>query len=422
MNERLRCTRGWIMGAILLVALAAIADSTSADDVTAGDIPGTLSLEKLVQQLDSAPRPRRWTASDGKATYDSILAEIIRRGGEAAESILASKLANRSMPENLELLTALRRVQKQPDPLAVTVDGAPQIKAGTRKLPILNVAIENVDLEKRDVGFKFGGDNRSGRHDRWRIHVWDSNGKLLPERARWSVVAGGVFQTGPLSFGKTWKAHLALASYVSIRSPGKYKVQVLYHNVAVIADIENPKDLEGLILFQSEPFELNVEPGPKVVIQLQAGSNESTMKLLKLLDEDDEVCLLLDDYDKEAHDFVDPKSPQGQILTMNWQAVPCLLDSLQDEKVSFQKRAWVLALLMSIVRERDLDPATRSGVLPAYRYRGTLNTWVTSQSGASGGYARGSASGGRENVVEQLNLAKEWLKFRDDCLDIQVEK
>src|SRR5579863_5517843 len=222
MNRRSGNSYVWILGAILLVVLAAIADSMSADDVSSRDTLRTLSLEKLAESLDSAPRPRQWNSTNRIASYDSIISEIIRRGGKAAESILASKLGERSVPDDLELLTAIRRIQKHPDPLAIIVANAENLKAGTRKLPILEVEIENVDVEKQDVDFMFGGDNRSGRHGRWRIHVWDSKGRLLPERPRWSMIGGGLCKKGPLSFRKTWKVQLSLASYVSIRSPGKY--------------------------------------------------------------------------------------------------------------------------------------------------------------------------------------------------------
>lgn len=381
-----------------------------------------LQHEDLIEKLNRATRPRRSYEMDARFSYEAILCELVRRGGIEAESALSRRLSEASGPANLELLTALRRTRRQPDPLIIKIDGAAQLEASTRHLPILNVEIENVDIEERDVGFKFGGNNRSGRHDRWRIHVRDSNGRLLPERPRWSSVGGGLFHSGPLSYGKTWKAQLALASYVGIRDPGKYEVQVLYHNTAHIADIRHPEDLDSLILFRSEPFELHIESGPKVAIRLQADSKEKTLNLLNALDENNEVCLLLEEYNDEAHDFVDPGSPQGQILTMNWQAVPGLIDGLQDPMLSFRKRAWILALLASIVRDRDLNPATREGALPVYRFRGTLDTWVTSESGASSGSGFGTASSGWESVAEQLKLAREWLKFRDDCLDLQVEE
>jgi hypothetical protein len=394
--------------------------STKADE-SDGTGLRELPVAMLAKRLDEARRPAVSTEPDTEPGYDAILRELVRRGGEPAQAILKRRLA--SSPEDLELLTAFRRLQRRLDPLAIRVEHPENLKAGTRDLPILEVAIENVDSEKRSIEFTFGGDNRSGRHDRWRIHVWDSEGKLLPHIPRWSSIGGGLYQTGPLVFGRRWKAQLRMSSYVNIRSPGKYKVQVFYHNEARVADIRDLKRLDELILVQSEPFELNVEHGPKISIDLEPGASEKAKDLIKSLDEKNKVRILLYDYDKEWHDFISPDSPQGQLLAMKWQSVPALLETLQDEKLTFRKRAWILALLISIVRERDLDPAARDGVLPDYSCRGSFNFWVTSESGASGSEGgSGSISSGGEDVNEQLRLAKEWLRFRDEYLDIRAAK
>jgi hypothetical protein len=408
----------------MLLVSTALVVSTLADDSDGGSDLKVLLLDKLAKQLDSARRADRQSERDGEPTYDAILCAFVGRGGDAARTVLMRRLKPASSPQDLELLTAVRRLEDRPDPLAIAVAHPEDLKAGTRNLPMLDVAIENVDPEERSVQFQFGGDNRSGRHDRWRIQVWDSRGRLLPEIPRWSSIGGGRSETRPLAFGEKWKARLRMGSYVNVRAPGKYKVQVLYHNAASIADISDPKILDGLILSQSEPFELNIEHGPKIPIHLEAGSTEKTRDLVKSLDERQKVLILLDDYDEEAHDFIDPKSPQGQLLAMKWQAVPGLLESLEDETLSFRKRAWIFALLISITRERDLDPMTRHGVLPAYAYRGSLERyWVTSDSGLSGTLGgNGSSSGGRENPDEQLRLTREWLQFRQDYLDIQAAR
>ena len=100
------------------------------------------------------------------------------------------------------------QVRTQPDPLAVVIDRPAELKAGTREQPVLNAALKNVDAEMRDVWIQHGGDYRSGRHARWRIHVWDSNGNLLPELPRASFIGGGLLHDGPLAFGDTWEADL----------------------------------------------------------------------------------------------------------------------------------------------------------------------------------------------------------------------
>ena len=438
--------------------LAMASQAMPADDtVTAVDLTA-ISLDDLSAQLDAAPRGRYASEKEGTAGYESILCEIIRRGGIAAEKVLSTRLfeqddkrravreviksleagsdeANKQerlldeLSNNLELVTALCRVRKQRDPLAVIVDRPGRLKAGTRKPPVLKVFLKNVDAERREIGFQRGGDYRSGRHARWRIHVWDSKGNLLPELPSPSFIGGGMTEDAALAFGKEWEAHLPLASYVTMQTPGKYKVQVLYHDSVTIANFDNPKDLEGLIVFRSEPFEVNVEHGPKISIRLKASSMEKATSLSASLDENDPLRIVIGKYDAKSHDFISPESPQGQLLTMKWQAVPALLKALEDEKLSFRKRAWILSLLFSITLEGDLNPMEPAelfpsrGLLPDYETRGSMVTSVTWKGGFSRGWTQdGKKSAGQENEAEQRALSKQWLRFRDDYIDVRFLK
>ena len=115
--------------------------------------------------------------------------KIVRRGGRTWEAFLKTKLealnksqrtyGEKQVPNlpgtgrlyNLELVTALRRVQKKPDPLVVLLDVQGPLEANPLLLPRLKVSIKNVDCEKAGVGFTNGGDYRSGRQDRWRVVV-----------------------------------------------------------------------------------------------------------------------------------------------------------------------------------------------------------------------------------------------------------
>ncbi|MBI3866721.1 MAG: hypothetical protein HY290_32975, partial [Planctomycetia bacterium] len=238
-----------IVGIAVSVLLTTLQTAQSTDRLPRDADLSTFPIEELDRRLDSAPRTHWDKDYDRCVPYGSILGEMIRRGGKSAELQLSRRLVDQdrqlenrrkqiailpkdsdelsalertasSLENNLELLTAIRRLKKQPDPLAVIVDRAGELKGGTRESPVFEVTLKNVDVQQRSFGFTHGGDYRSGRHERWRIHVWDSEGKLLPERPRWSGTAGGISNDCPLKFGETWECELPLESYVQIRTPG----------------------------------------------------------------------------------------------------------------------------------------------------------------------------------------------------------
>jgi hypothetical protein len=62
-----------------------IVHSTAADDLAKTVNLAALPLERLAERLDFAPRPRWLSENDVKLSYDRILCEIIRRGGNSAE-------------------------------------------------------------------------------------------------------------------------------------------------------------------------------------------------------------------------------------------------------------------------------------------------------------------------------------------------
>src|SRR5207245_4935441 len=105
-------------------------------------------------------------------TKDQVLTEIIRRGDEECEEFLKKEFeATKKQKvdgQNLELLTALRRVQKKPDPVIVEVRISKNLEVTTRSLPRLQVALKNVDEGKTPVIIAFGGEYRSGRLSGWR--------------------------------------------------------------------------------------------------------------------------------------------------------------------------------------------------------------------------------------------------------------
>jgi hypothetical protein len=412
-------------------ALALMAGIVQADDGR-GVAVKDQSTEAMIRQLDSLPRSDSFTLNESTVTLEVALQELVRRGGASVEQFLQTKLrwnteklestrkrldANPQDDElralvldlehNLDLLTALRRVEHQPDPLQLVVRPPEAGRAGTRRLPVLDVALKNADVEKLPIGFHI--DRRTGAPEHWRIHVWDRNGNLLPSRKDAPHGKGGQLESLP--FGESWETELNMSDYVDIRLPGEYKVQVLYHEEFGIADIEDVAVLDRLIVFKSVPFALHLEHGPNITIELQPGSMQKALALVEKLDGNQKLRMVIGDYTDKFHKFLDPKSAQGELRSMGWQAVPAMLDSLADDSLPFRKRAWLLTLLYSITEERDFDPRRVDGILPNCEWR---------QTGGSGwrGYLFDRYSFDQNSIDKQREFARAWLRFREDYIVI----
>jgi len=139
----------------------------------------TLSDDDLKKVLNDALKLSDFRSRVG---CEPCLVEIVRRSGTQWEAFLTETLdgliESKSGPDadadeldsgsnfNLELLTALRRVSKQPDPLQIFIDEPKELTGMGSSMPNLRVRIQNVDTEKNEVGFTIGGDYRGGRQAR----------------------------------------------------------------------------------------------------------------------------------------------------------------------------------------------------------------------------------------------------------------
>jgi hypothetical protein len=374
-----------------------------------------LSLQRLFEAYASAKYGAFASRNRNYLPKDVVLTEIIRRGGAECEEFLkkkfeaATKQSNGPFPTpNLELLTALRRIHKKPDPVFVDVAIPKDLEATTRNLPTFGVALKNVDEEKTAVVIAFGGNYRTGRLARWRFEVRDSRGKLLPQRDWEATRGGGMFMVRGLDYGKTWTASLPMGNYIKITQPGEYTVRILYHDRQTIADLD---DVDGLIMCSSKPFKLKVARAVPKVVTVPPGSRKRALALVAALPDDGPIRVVMGTYGPAFHKFMDPKSPQGQLHTMGCDALPGLLEALRDEKLSYRRRGWVLAMLYVFTGERDLNPLSWTkwhGVLPACEYRGLG--------------CEGSISGGTPSRKEQRELTDQWLKLQAECWDFREAK
>src|SRR5262249_36536363 len=150
-----------------------------------------------------------------------------------------------------------RRLQKKPDPLTVVVQGADNCETIFPHLPAFEVALTNVDFQKKLVGIQAGGDYRHGRQERWRFDVRDSKGN--PVRCQGPPaggLGGGLFRFENLKPGESWDTVLNMRSFVDL-VPGDYTVTIQYHDRVRIGAYVHTA---GLIVSRSEPFRLHVQP------------------------------------------------------------------------------------------------------------------------------------------------------------------
>jgi hypothetical protein len=223
--------------------------------VRRGDAAYEQYMGKLMDQREKdlkAHRDKREekAKSQPPKTDAEFLHDFFHKGG------MEDALQEISLSRNLELLTALRRIQKKHDPLTIKV--TPVRHVGPTKIEQLweyHVVLKNVDVEKKQVFFTDGGDYRTGRLARWRFEVRDSRGKVLPQLHAPGRLGGGLTGYRYLKHGETWETALCLMDYVDLKELGEYTVRILYHNEIAIADLQ---DVTGLIVSVSEPFTIKL--------------------------------------------------------------------------------------------------------------------------------------------------------------------
>jgi hypothetical protein len=354
---------------------------------------------------------------------DYALTEIISRGGKYWEVALGMSLRDTAAAHeravksgewvfgirNLELLTALRRVQGKTDPLLIVLAGKDDRRIKLDESLVLPVCLTNVDVERAPVGIQVGGDYRSGRQARWRIQVRDAKGNLLSERPFLGGMGGGISGSDILAYGESWATRLELSSFVWIEQPGEYTAEILYHDEYTIADYGS---IEGLILSKSAPFKISVRP---VTVQLHAKDREDITRWIGNLLDKGPVKIVAGIYGEWAHDFVVPQTPAGKLLASGWDAVPDLISAAVAEETPATRRAWILAILFSLTGRND--PSAEPGVIGPYQSRSA--DWVVRGGYDEGAGVMGLGSGstkaaeGTIDPKKQLEFAARWKVWLD---------
>jgi len=200
------------------------------------------------------------------AEYEPCIAEMSVRGMSAKlQKHYDAYMAKNSeasnfpfdFPHNLELLTALRRAQNEPDPLRIDLKLSDRWPYGKQApAPTVLATITNTDVGMEAVSFTDGGDDR-GRRERWRVLLTDEHGQRVSDSNFRPMGGGGLAGVGPLEFCKCGNRTnvFDIRRYVAPPRSGKYQLQVLYHNQIGIA---SEQDLTGLIVSKSDPIWISV--------------------------------------------------------------------------------------------------------------------------------------------------------------------
>lgn len=370
---------------------------------------------------------RRWATPGEEAVlndYEAYLTELTRRGGLEIERALAARakaLTKAALSKddggmtarNLETLTVLRRTQRKDDPVAVVVKGPAEVEAIFPHVPDIGVALVNNLDEKTDLGFRKGGDYRSGRLERWRLAVRDAKGNHVPVRgdATDSIAreGGGLYGHGVLKPGQKWHASLPVNSYIRDLPPGEYTLRVQYHDRDEIAGLDW---LAGRVVCQSPEVKLHLQPR---VIDATAAERKAVARLIAQLDAKGEVKIFGGRYGKPAHDFIPPDTPPGRLLALGWKAVPQMIDAVLDESTHPHRRAWLLGLLHSATTRHS--PTGVEGVLPDHT--AVSPGWAIwfggdeeRSSGGMGWSGPSRVAGAKIDLAKQLQFAKRWADFR----------
>jgi hypothetical protein len=354
-----------------------------------------------------------------------VLSEMIKREKEWSVPVL-EKAVRQLRPKALDkpgqdvgcdlaLLTALRRAEGAADPLMIVVNGdAAVVKASRAELPVLKVALKNVDKEIIFLG-------QEGQSlGRWRAVIKDKDGSEA--KANQQFAFGGLPKSGPLKPGQTWETELAVRDLVEPPPPGAATLQLLFHNDYRLAGV---KDLSCLVVSQSKTLDLVVE---KTVVYTSAKETELVHRLVKELDGDQPLKIIAGTYGEWAHGMIGKDTPAGQLLSLRAAAVPPLIDIAQDASLPSGKRAWLLSILFSLTGEND--PRKDYMMLSSYSYvSGPWEIWTSKEPKPAAGTFRTSGRGSRTSsrsvddakLLKHAATWKEWLDANCEVREMNAE-
>ena len=193
--------------------------------------------------------------------FETLLCEVVRRGGERWIAFLQAELdalrerqSNHACrvnePPTLVWLTALRRAQQRPDPLAIEIEGAGLLEATWAERPELRLRLINVDPAESYEWYS------RPPIEQFRIDLLTATGAVVPLRKDYDTLPRGISHA-PGQFEGLETCSLALHSYFNPLAAGEYVGRVFFHPSNAIVFAPNAR---GWILSTSQPFTLRIKP------------------------------------------------------------------------------------------------------------------------------------------------------------------
>ena len=357
---------------------------------------GRLSNDELESELALWTRRR-----EGNGLYqrevEARWQEMARRSGGRWASFLAEQFDRRTEANwyyDLQLLTALRRAEGKPDPLAI-VPEADFVDGTFPNFPVLACALTNVDVEGES--FVLSDPDERGDSDRFGnlgVVVERAEGTPVPARELGGIPWGHSY-VRPYPPGDSLRLTCRLADYVDLPGPGEYRVRLLYHPGH---DIARDHDRRGWIVHESKPITVRVHARRVRLTRAELAEQRAWIRALPTAER---PWVIEPRWRAELLPPRDPESAAGHLFAAGFEAVPALLDDLElTTDASEARRGWVLAMLWNVTGLNEPSDSRRaSGVGPHRR----ISAWPPRES---------EPVGKRVSPELRERLVADWLELR----------
>ena len=153
----------------------------------------------------------------------------------------------------LPIVTVLRRLEGELDPVKISVDGLDgEFTVDT--LPVLKTSLSLNDSELERLLIYGTRPSDEPWPSRWQIIVADGDGRQMKHK-HVKTGSGTMIQPVILQEGAGLAEQLNVADFVEITKPGKYKLQLLFHNTYPLA---NSDSIADLVILKSAEYEFTV--------------------------------------------------------------------------------------------------------------------------------------------------------------------
>jgi hypothetical protein len=313
---------------------------------------------------------------------------------------------------DLSLLTALRRAQGKPDPLALVLGAPPPYDAIFPETPKVAFSLKNVDAAKETFGFTEGGSYRSGRFARIHVEATGPDGARVPVRTQFGMMGGGMSGRGRLAAGESHPGEVKLGDFISFPGPGVYQVRLSYHDSEEIA---NDDRIDGFVVATSPEFTVRLKSQSVTVKRAEL---DALKEKFKSIDFTEKVPLVAGHWSADLKFDGAPKTPQDHVFRAGYAAVPMLLELLDDATLTIEQRSWVFGLLWDIT---GINNPEHGEFFAAVKDPVWLTDWPGSLVKTAPNFNEFGTTSGGGWPDHQKGLAARW-KLMKSWFDVKVVK